>query len=157
MAFCGADKRIRTSTKTIFTRTWTVRVCQFRHIRMECVFSDSQDLVYTKMRFIASNFFDFVVHDQSLWKASLMRWNKRFDGTKNSLRDKPHRPISPHPNAHTQTGLNRSKPFTAEIPISLSAKCMASSASANVRRALSSESPASFPAPSFPLLVSVLN
>lgn len=38
-------------------------------------------------------------------RASLYRWNKRFDGTKNSLRDKSHRPLSPHPNAHTETEL----------------------------------------------------
>jgi len=30
-----------------------------------------------------------------------MRWNKKFDGTKNSLLDKSHRPKSPHPNTHT--------------------------------------------------------
>lgn len=38
-------------------------------------------------------------------KASLMRWNKRFDGTRDSLRDKSHRPVSPHPNAHTELEL----------------------------------------------------
>lgn len=31
-----------------------------------------------------------------------MRWNKKFDGTKESLVDKSHRPKSPHPNAHTK-------------------------------------------------------
>ena len=31
-----------------------------------------------------------------------MRWNKKFDGTKESLVDKSHRPKSPHPNAHTE-------------------------------------------------------
>ena len=35
-------------------------------------------------------------------KASLMRWNKQYDGTKESLFSKSHRPHSPHPNAHTQ-------------------------------------------------------
>ena len=34
-----------------------------------------------------------------------MRWNKRFDGIRDSLKDKSHRPISPHPNAHTVTEL----------------------------------------------------
>ena len=34
-----------------------------------------------------------------------MRWNKRFDGTKGSLKDKSHRPITPHPNAHTEVEL----------------------------------------------------
>ena len=34
-----------------------------------------------------------------------MRWNKRFDGTRDSLKDKSHKPITPHPNAHTETEL----------------------------------------------------
>ena len=31
-----------------------------------------------------------------------MRWNKQFDGTKESLLPKSHRPLTPHPNAHTE-------------------------------------------------------
>ena len=38
-------------------------------------------------------------------KSSLMRWNKKFDGTKESLLDKSHRPKPPHPNAHTEQEL----------------------------------------------------
>ena len=34
-------------------------------------------------------------------KASLMRWMKRFDGSKKSLVSKSRRPKTPHPNAHT--------------------------------------------------------
>lgn len=34
-----------------------------------------------------------------------MRWNKKFDGTKESLLDKSHRPHSRHPNAHTDEEL----------------------------------------------------
>jgi transposase InsO family protein len=34
-----------------------------------------------------------------------MRWNKKFDGTKDSLIDKSHKPLSPHPNAHTEQEL----------------------------------------------------
>ena len=34
-------------------------------------------------------------------KASLMRWNKAYDGTKESLMDKSRRPHTPHPNSHT--------------------------------------------------------
>lgn len=33
-------------------------------------------------------------------KASLMRWMKRFDGTKESLINKSKRPLTPHPNSH---------------------------------------------------------
>jgi transposase InsO family protein len=34
-----------------------------------------------------------------------MRWNKKFDGTKDSLMDKSHRPKTPHPNSHTEQEL----------------------------------------------------
>lgn len=34
-------------------------------------------------------------------KASLMRWMKKFDGTRESLVDKSRRPHTPHPNSHT--------------------------------------------------------
>jgi transposase InsO family protein len=36
---------------------------------------------------------------------SLMRWNKKYDGTKESLVDKTHKPLTPHPNAHTKLEL----------------------------------------------------
>jgi len=38
-------------------------------------------------------------------KASLMRWNKAYDGTRVSLAEKPHTPKTPHPNAHTKEEL----------------------------------------------------
>ena len=38
-------------------------------------------------------------------KSSLSRWNRKFDGTKESLIDKSHRPLSKHPNAHTDLEL----------------------------------------------------
>lgn len=44
----------------------------------------------------------FICRRYKVSKASLMRWNKRFDGTKDSLRDKSHRPLTAHPNAHTK-------------------------------------------------------
>lgn len=47
----------------------------------------------------------FVCRRYKCSKASLMRWNKKFDGTKESLIDKSHRPLSPHPNAHTEQEL----------------------------------------------------
>ena len=62
-------------------------------------------------RFYAVNLYrsgcsvNFVCRRYHISKASLMRWNKRFDGTKDSLRDKSHRPITPHPNAHTHIEL----------------------------------------------------
>lgn len=44
----------------------------------------------------------FVCRRYHISKASLMRWNKQYDGTKESLVPKSHRPKSTHPNAHTQ-------------------------------------------------------
>ena len=43
----------------------------------------------------------FVTRRYKISKSSLMRWMKRFDGTKQSLMDKSHRPHTIHPNAHT--------------------------------------------------------
>ena len=47
----------------------------------------------------------FVCRRYHISKASLMRWNKAYDGTKESLAPKSHRPHSPHPNAHTEQEL----------------------------------------------------
>ena len=35
-------------------------------------------------------------------KASLSRWNRAYDGTKESLIPKSHKPLTPHPNSHTE-------------------------------------------------------
>ena len=44
----------------------------------------------------------FVCRRYHISKASLMRWNKLYDGTKESLVPKSHRPLTPHPNAHNE-------------------------------------------------------
>ena len=43
----------------------------------------------------------FVCRRYHISKASLMRWNKQYDGTKESLLPHSHKPYSVHPNAHT--------------------------------------------------------
>ena len=43
----------------------------------------------------------YVCRKYHVSKASLMRWNKRYDGERESLPNRSHRPHSPHPNAHT--------------------------------------------------------
>ena len=48
---------------------------------------------------------DFVCRRYHISKASLMRWNKLYDGTRESLIPKSHKPHSPHPNAHTEEEL----------------------------------------------------
>ena len=45
-----------------------------------------------------------------------MRWNKRFDGSKESLISRSHRPLSPHPNAHTEEELKWIKDFHRRNP-----------------------------------------
>lgn len=47
----------------------------------------------------------FVCRRYKISKSSLLRWNKKFDGTKESLIDKSHRPLTPHPNSHTELEL----------------------------------------------------
>ena len=47
----------------------------------------------------------FVCRKYHVSKPSLMRWNKRYDGSRESLLDRSHRPITPHPNAHTEQEL----------------------------------------------------
>lgn len=47
----------------------------------------------------------FVCRRYHISKSSLMRWNKKYDGTKESLTNKSHRPLSPHPRSHTDEEL----------------------------------------------------
>ena len=47
----------------------------------------------------------YVCRKYHISKASLMRWNKQYDGTQESLLNRSHRPQSPHPKAHTATEL----------------------------------------------------
>ena len=44
----------------------------------------------------------YVCRKYHISKASLSRWNRKFDGNKESLVDKSHKPLTPHPNAHTE-------------------------------------------------------
>jgi transposase InsO family protein len=58
----------------------------------------------------------FVCRRYKISKASLMRWNKRFDGSKESLIDKSHKPHTPHPNAHTEMELKWIKDYIRRNP-----------------------------------------
>lgn len=58
----------------------------------------------------------FVCRRYHISKSSLMRWNKRFDGTRDSLVDASHRPLSPHPNAHTQEELKWIRDYHRRSP-----------------------------------------
>ncbi|MFV0249893.1 MAG: IS481 family transposase, partial [Bacilli bacterium] len=62
------------------------------------------------------NSISFVCKRYKFSKASLMRWNKLFDGTKESLMDKSHKPISTHPKAHTELEIKWSKDYIKRCP-----------------------------------------
>lgn len=47
----------------------------------------------------------FVCRRYHISKSSLMRWNRRYDGTPESLENKSHRPHTKHPSAHTDEEL----------------------------------------------------
>lgn len=48
---------------------------------------------------------NYVCRKYHISKSSLSRWNRKFNGTKESLIDKSHKPKSKHPNAHTDIEL----------------------------------------------------
>ena len=45
---------------------------------------------------------DYVCRKYHISRVSLWRWNKKYDGSKESIMDKSHRPHSKHPRAHTE-------------------------------------------------------
>ncbi|HZK21458.1 MAG TPA: DDE-type integrase/transposase/recombinase [Oscillospiraceae bacterium] len=47
----------------------------------------------------------YICRKYKISKASLMRWNKQYDGTRESLLPKSHKPHTKHPNAHTDQEL----------------------------------------------------
>ena len=44
----------------------------------------------------------YVCRKYHISRTSLWRWNKKYNGNKESLEDKSHRPLSKHPTAHTE-------------------------------------------------------
>ncbi len=71
---------------------------------------------YAVLLYRNGNPISFVCRRYKCSKASLMRWNKKFDGTKDSLIDKSHRPLTPHPNAHTEEELSWIKNYLRRNP-----------------------------------------
>lgn len=47
------------------------------------------------------NSINYICRRYRISKSSLLRWNKRFDGTRESLADRSHRPLTAHPASHT--------------------------------------------------------
>ena len=71
---------------------------------------------YAVLLYRNGNPISFVCRRYKCSKASLMRWNRKFDGNKESLIDKSHRPLTPHPNAHTEQELKWIKDYTKRNP-----------------------------------------
>ena len=61
--------------------------------------------IYAVKLYRSNNKIDYVCRKYHISKASLMRWNKKYDGTETSLMDKSHKPLTPHPNSHTKEEL----------------------------------------------------
>ncbi len=61
---------------------------------------------YAVLLYKNRNPISFVCRRYKCSKVSVMRWNKKFDGTKNLLIYKSHKPLSKHPNAHTDEELS---------------------------------------------------
>ena len=72
-----------------------------RYLPHECTTKINAVQLYRRTRDIS-----FVCRRYHISKASLMRWNKLYDGTKESLLPKSHKPHSVHPNAHTEQELS---------------------------------------------------
>ena len=45
---------------------------------------------------------EYVCRKYHISRTSLWRWNKKYDGQKESLADKSHKPLRKHPTAHTE-------------------------------------------------------
>ena len=62
--------------------------------------------IYAVETYRKGNSVKYVCRKYHISKSSLMRWNKKYDGTKESLKDKSHKPLTPHPNSHTKEELS---------------------------------------------------
>ena len=72
--------------------------------------------VYSVKLYRETRDISFVCRRYKNSKASLMRWNKLYDGTKESLVPKSHRPKTQHPNSHTEQELNRIRNYHRKNP-----------------------------------------
>lgn len=58
----------------------------------------------------------YIIRKYKISKASLMRWMQRYDGTKDSLRERSHRPLSSHPKAHTESEIQTIRHLIRRTP-----------------------------------------
>lgn len=62
------------------------------------------------------NSIEYVCRKYHISRFSLWRWNKKYDGTPESLMDRSHRPLSKHPSAHTDTEIKWIKDLIRRNP-----------------------------------------
>lgn len=60
---------------------------------------------YAVRLYRSGNSVSFVCRKYHISKASLLRWNRRYDGNRSSITNHSHRPHTKHPNAHTEQEL----------------------------------------------------
>lgn len=71
---------------------------------------------YAVLSYRNGNKASYVCRKYHFSKPSLSRSNRKFDGTKESLIDKSHRPLTPYPNAHTEEELTWIKNYIRRNP-----------------------------------------
>lgn len=59
---------------------------------------------------------NYVMRKYHVGRASIYRWNKQYDGTRESLENKSHKPKTPHPNAHTEQEIKWIKDYHRRNP-----------------------------------------
>ena len=78
------------SKNKLYERTWiTYGYYNTKNKKYKEIFTNCGDIGYVCRKYHIS-------------RTSLWRWNKKYDGNKESLEDKSHRPLSKHPTAHTE-------------------------------------------------------
>ena len=69
------------------------RICRLPH---------TMETKYYACKLAQNNSIQYVCRRYKISARSLYRWLQKFDGTMESLRNKSHKPLSPHPNSHTK-------------------------------------------------------
>lgn len=72
--------------------------------------------IYAVELYRKGNSIEYVCRKYHIFRTSLWRWNKKYDGSPESLMDKSHRPKTKHPNAHTDEEIKWIKDYIKRNP-----------------------------------------
>lgn len=72
--------------------------------------------IFALQLYFNCNDINYVCRKYHISRSSLYRWIKKYDGTKESLQDKSHRPLSKHPNSHTDKEIHNIKKLLKRNP-----------------------------------------